>query len=232
MKKAVKKAVSKKRKPAPKAPPAKKKPTTKPKPTKKVKAKTAKKTAPKSKPAAKKTPAPKSASKPKPVAPPKPVLKAPPVALPKIPPAPVAPPPPPRLSGSGQGTRDNPWVLQTPSGNSEFQAFRDEHLDPPALVVWVGSTELRYHMRCLTDLQAMLKNYGDWMLLGSADEQQAVDDETVEAWGRSPFNPIGGWYGLKAGLRGRLAMYLPPILEFLGLAEVEHFPKNNRMRAK
>src|ERR1700674_2585405 len=130
------------------------------------------------------------------------------------------------------GTRENPWILKTPSGQSEFQAFRDESLDPPALVVQVGKTELRYHLSCLDDLHAMLKEHGDWMLLGSADEQKPAADGTVEAWARSPKNPVGGWYGLKKGLRGRFGMYVPPVMEAMGLAEVEHLPKNNRMRAR
>ena len=132
---------------------------------------------------------------------------------------------------SDKGTREHPWHLKTPSGTSEFQAFRDEKLDPPALVVKSGSTELRYHLRCINDLHQMLKSNGDWMLLGSADEQKPAADGTVEAWGRSPKNPVGGWYGLKKGLRGRFGMYVPPVLEALHLAEVEHNPKNNRMRA-
>jgi len=113
---------------------------------------------------------------------------------------------------------------------SEFMAFRDETLDPPALVVQVGKTELRYHLRCLTDLRSMLKSHGDWMLLGSADEQKPAAAGTVEAWARSSENPVGGWYGLKKGLRGRFAMYVPPVMEVLRLAEVEHNQKNNRMR--
>jgi hypothetical protein len=144
----------------------------------------------------------------------------------------VALPPAPKLPSSGAGTRDNPWVLKTPPGGAEFQAFRDETLNPPALVVRVGSTELRYHLRCVTDLHEMLKAYGDWMLLGAADEQKPVIEGTVEAWARSPANPVGGWYGLKNGLRGRFGVYVPPVLEVLGLAEVEHFPRDNRMRAK
>ena len=135
-------------------------------------------------------------------------------------------------AGGGPGTRDNPWTLKTPPGTSEYVAFRDEALDPPALVVQVGKTELRYQLRCITDLHAMLKKHGDWMLLGSADEQKPANDGTVEAWGRAASNPVGGWYGLKKGLRGRFGMYVPPVLEVLGLAEVEHLPKNNRMRAK
>jgi len=133
---------------------------------------------------------------------------------------------------AGKGTRESPWKLKTPSGNSEYEAFRDEALDPPALVVRVGKTELRYHLRCIDDLRAMLKKHGDWMPLGSADEQKPAKDGTVEAWARSSKNPVGGWYGLKKGLRGRFANYVPPVLKLLGLAEVEDKPKDNRMRAK
>ncbi|MDQ6710791.1 MAG: hypothetical protein M3Z11_09590 [Candidatus Dormibacteraeota bacterium] len=129
------------------------------------------------------------------------------------------------------GTKEKPWMLKTPSGSSEYQAYRDETLDPPALVVQVGKTELRYHLRALNDLHAMLKKHGDWMLLGSADEQKPAAEGTVEAWARSPENPVGGWYGLKKGLRGRFAMYVPPVMKELGMAEVESNPKNNRMRA-
>jgi hypothetical protein len=109
--------------------------------------------------------------------------------------------------------------------------YRDETLDPPALVCTVGSTTLSYQLRCLEDLHAMLKAHGDWMLLGSADEQKPAAENTIEAWARSPSNPIGGWYGLKKGLRGRFGMYVPSVMEMLGLAEVEHNPRNNRMRA-
>jgi hypothetical protein len=132
---------------------------------------------------------------------------------------------------SGSGTREDPWVLTTPSGGSEYTMFRDESLDPPALVCRVGKTELRYHLRAIEDLHAMLKAHGDWMLLGSADEQKPVAEGTVEAWARSDSNPVGGWYGLKKGLRGRFAMYVPPVLEVMMLAEVERQPRNNRMRA-
>jgi len=132
----------------------------------------------------------------------------------------------------GSGTRQSPWVLKTPPGTSEFEAFRDETLDPPALVVQVGKTEVRYQLRGLDDLDTMLKQHGDWMSLGSADEQKPAAEGTVEAWARSPKNPVGGWYGLKKGLRGRFGMYVPPVMEALGLAEVEHLPKNNRMRAR
>lgn len=130
------------------------------------------------------------------------------------------------------GTKQNPWTLKTPPGTSDFQAYRDASADPPALVVQVGKTELRYHLRCIEDLHAMLKAHGDWMLLGGADEQKPAADGTVEGWGRSPENPVGGWYGLKKGLRGRFGVYVPPVLKKLGLAEVEENPRNNRMRSK
>jgi hypothetical protein len=132
----------------------------------------------------------------------------------------------------GDGTKARPWLLTTPSGSANYQIYRDEAADPPALVCTVGTTTLRYDLRCIHDLHAMLQAHGDWMLLGSADEQKPAAPGTVEAWARSPDNPIGGWYGLKKGLRGRFAMYIPPVLEALGLAEVEHNPKNNRMRAR
>ncbi len=131
----------------------------------------------------------------------------------------------------GDGTAERPWALQTPSGGSTYEAYRDETLDPPALVVQVGATQLRYHLRCLEDLRAMLVEQGDWVSLGNADEQKPATEGTVEAWGRSEDNPVGGWYGLKKGLRGRFGNYVPPVLERLGWAEVEHNPRNNRMRA-
>jgi hypothetical protein len=131
----------------------------------------------------------------------------------------------------GSGTREDPWQLTTPSGTSSYQMYRDESLDPPALVCTVGTTQLRYQLRCLDDLHHMLKERGDWVALGSADEQKPAAEGTVEAWGRSPDNPVSGWYGLKKGLRGRFGMYVPPLMEVLGLAEVEHNPRNNRMRA-
>lgn len=130
------------------------------------------------------------------------------------------------------GTPEAPWELKTPPGTSSFQAWRDATLDPPALVVQVGKTQLRYQLRCIDDLHAMLKAHGNWMALGSADEQKPATEGTVEAWGRAAGNPVKGWYGIKKGLRGRFGMYVPPVLELLGLAEVEHHPKNNRMRAK
>jgi hypothetical protein len=135
-----------------------------------------------------------------------------------------------KFSAKG-GTPGTPWHLKTPPGTSDYEAWLDPALDPPALVVQVGKTQLRYHLRCIDDLHAMLKQHGDWMPLGSADEQKPAAEGTVEAWGRSPSNPVKGWYGIKKGLRGRFGMYVPPVLEALGLAEVEHNPKNNRIRS-
>jgi hypothetical protein len=131
----------------------------------------------------------------------------------------------------GSGSKQSPWVLKTPPGTSEFEAYRDETLDPPALVCQVGTTQLRYHLSAIEDLHSWLKAQGDWIPLGSADEQKPAAEGTVEAWGRAEDNPVGGWYGLKKGLRGRFGMYMPPLLERLGLAEVEHNARNNRMRA-
>ena len=133
---------------------------------------------------------------------------------------------------SGSGAEEDPWVLRTPPGTSEYQMHRDEAADPPALVCVVGKTTLRYHVRCIEDLHAMLVEHGDWVPLGSADEQKPAKEGTVEAWARDPDNPVGGWYGLKKGLRGRFGNYVPPVLEALGLAEVEHNARNNRMRAR
>jgi len=130
------------------------------------------------------------------------------------------------------GTKDDPWVLKTPPGTSEYRMWRDEAADPPALVCQVGSTQLKYHLRAIEDLHAALKKLGDWMPLGAADEQKPAADGTVEAWGRSASNPVGGWYGLRKGYRGRFGMYLPPLLEALGMAELTHDAKNNRMRAR
>ena len=132
---------------------------------------------------------------------------------------------------TGSGTADDPWILMTPSLRSSFQMHRDEEADPPALVCQVGSTELRYHLSAVEDLHSMLVAHGDWMLLGNADEQKPAREGTVEAWARSEDNPVGGWYGLKKGLRGRFGNYVPPVLEALGMAEVEHGARNNRMRA-
>jgi hypothetical protein len=135
------------------------------------------------------------------------------------------------MSADGTGTPDDPWTLTTPPGSSQYQAYRDESADPPALVVQVGSTQLRYQLRCIDDLHAMLREHGDWMPLGSADEQKPATPGTVEAWGRDESNPVGGWYGLRKGYRGRFGNYVPPVLERLGLAELEHNPRNNRVRA-
>jgi hypothetical protein len=135
------------------------------------------------------------------------------------------------MEATGDGTKDSPWLLKTPGGGAEFSAYRDSSLDPPALVIRAGTTELRYHLQCIEDLQAMLKAHGDWMLLGNADEQKPANPGTVEAWARSEDNPVGGWYGLRKGYRGRFGMYVPPVMEVLGLAEVERQPRNNRMRA-
>ena len=130
-------------------------------------------------------------------------------------------------------TKDNPLALKTPPGTADFTMHADTNKDGVAvLVCTVGKTVLHYDARCIADLHAMLKKHGDWMDLGGADEQKPAKDGTVEAWGRSPANPIGGWYGLKKGLRGRFGVYVPPLMEALGLCELEHNPKNNRMRAK
>lgn len=130
-----------------------------------------------------------------------------------------------------KGTKENPWKLKTPPGTSDYEMYKDEKDGRAIIVCTVGKTVLHYDHRCLSDLHAMLKKHNDWMELGSADEQKDAKEGTVEAWGRSPKNPVGGWYGLKKGLRGRFGMYIPPLMEELGLAEVEHNPKNNRMRA-
>ncbi len=129
------------------------------------------------------------------------------------------------------GTKENPWVLKTPPQSSEFTMHRDVKDGLDILVCTVGKTILHYDARCLEDLHAMLKAHGDWILLGSADEKKEPKPDTVEAWGRSADNPIGGWYGLKKGFKGRFGMYVPPLMEALGLAEVEHNKRNNRMRA-
>jgi hypothetical protein len=129
------------------------------------------------------------------------------------------------------GTREDPWELTTPPGSSSYTMYRDESADPPALVCQVGTTMLKYHLRAIDDLHAWLVVQGDRVVLGAADERKPAAPGTVEAWGRSADNPVGGWYGLRNGYRGRFAMYLPPLLELLGLAEVTHEPRNNKMRA-
>ena len=136
------------------------------------------------------------------------------------------------MAVKGKGTKDDPWQLKTPPGTSDITLYRDPNANPPALVCIAGGTELRYHINAPEDLAAMLKKHGDWMELGNADEQKEAKPGTVEAWARSPDNPVGGWYGLKQGFRGRFANYVTPVAEALGLVELEHNPKNNRVRAK
>ncbi|MBL8682235.1 MAG: hypothetical protein JNK05_23915 [Myxococcales bacterium] len=133
---------------------------------------------------------------------------------------------------SGKGTKDSPWKLKTPPLSAEYEMYRDDSLDPPLLVCQVGSTKLTYLARCIEDVPAMLKKHGDWMLLGAADEKATPAEGSLEAWGRSADNPVGGWYGQKKGYRGRFGLYVPPLLEALGVVELEHNPKNNRVRAK
>ncbi|WP_377644625.1 DUF6855 family protein [Oryzobacter terrae] len=131
----------------------------------------------------------------------------------------------------GHGTSDDPWVLTTAPGSSTYTMHRDPDADPPALVCQVGSTTLRYHLTAVEDLHRWLLEQGDWVDLGAADEKKDAAPGTVEAWGRSQDNPVGGWYGLRPGYRGRFGMYLPPLLEALGLAELTHEARNNRVRA-
>ena len=135
-------------------------------------------------------------------------------------------------AAQGSGTKDDPWKLKTPPGTAEYEMYRDESAEPPQIVCQVGSTKLTYRLRAIEDLHAWLKEQGDWVPLGAADEQKDAAEGTVEAWGRSATNPVGGWYGLRKGYRGRFGMYMPPLLEALGLAELEHNPRNNRMRAR
>ena len=129
----------------------------------------------------------------------------------------------------GSGTKDDPWLLKTPPQTSEYQMWRDEAAGQ--LVTMVGTTKLTYQLRCLEDLHAMLKARGDWVVLGNADEGKPVAEGSVEAWARDETNPVGGYYGMRKGYRGRFGNYVPPLMELLGLAEVEHNPRNNRMRA-
>ena len=129
------------------------------------------------------------------------------------------------------GTKDDPWQLVTAPGSSEYTMYRDEDSDPPALVCQVGTTTLKYHLSAIDDLHAWLTEHGDWVPLGAADELKPAADGTVEAWGRSASNPVGGWYGLRKGYRGRFGMYLPPLLEALGLVELTHDARNNSVRA-
>jgi hypothetical protein len=132
---------------------------------------------------------------------------------------------------SGAGTKDDPWKLKTAPGSSEYTMYRDEDADPPALVCQVGSTTLRYHVQAIEDLHAWLREQGDWVPLGAADELKPAAPGSVEAWGRAEGNPVGGWYGLRKGYRGRFGMYLPPLMEELGLVELTHDARNNSVRA-
>lgn len=132
---------------------------------------------------------------------------------------------------TGSGTREDPWQLTTAPGTSAYTMWRDDGSDPPALVCQVGSTRLLYRVSAIDDLHAWLVSRGDWVPLGAADEQKPAAEGTVEAWGRSEDNPVGGWYGLRKGYRGRFGMYLPPLLEALGLAELTHDARNNSVRA-
>ncbi len=128
--------------------------------------------------------------------------------------------------------KENPWRLETPPGTSDYLMHTEAKDGKPVLVCTVGKTVLLYDLRCIADLHVMLKSAGTWVELGGADEQKPAKAGTVEAWGRSESNPVGGWYGLKRGLRGRFGVYIPPLMEELGLCELEHNPKGNRIRAK
>ena len=128
--------------------------------------------------------------------------------------------------------KENPWRLKTPPGTSEYTMHIDVKDGKSVLVCTVGKTVLLYDLRCLADLQSMLIAAGTWVELGGADEQKPAKAGTVEAWARSESNPVGGWYGLKKGLRGRFGVYVPPLMEELGLCDLEHNPKGNRIRAK
>ncbi len=126
-----------------------------------------------------------------------------------------------------EGTKENPWQLVTAPGSSEYTMF----VEGDELICQVGSTTLKYHARAIEDLTAWLKEQGDWVPLGAADELKPAAGGTVEGWGRSESNPVGGWYGLRKGYRGRFGMYLPPLLEKLGLVELTHDARNNSVRA-
>ena len=131
----------------------------------------------------------------------------------------------------GMGVAGDPWILKTPPQTSEFEVWKDEAADPPALIVQVGKTRLSYQLRAIEDAHAMLKAHGDWMPLGNADEGKPTKEGTLEHWARSADNPVGGYYGLRKGYRGRFANYVAPVMEMLGLVELEHEPRNNRIRA-
>ncbi|HEY5822298.1 MAG TPA: hypothetical protein VIT20_10005 [Propionibacteriaceae bacterium] len=129
------------------------------------------------------------------------------------------------------GSKDDPWLLTTAPGTSDYTMWADESADPPTLVCQVGSTTLKYQLRCLEDLHQWLVAQGDWVELGAADEKKPTKDGTVEAWGRATDNPVGGWYGLRNGYRGRFGMYVPPLLELMGKVELTHDARNNKVRA-
>ena len=130
------------------------------------------------------------------------------------------------------GTKEKPLVLKTPPLTSEYTIHIEEKNGVDILVCTVKKTILHYDIRCIKDLHQMLKENDDWILLGSKDEKAEAKIDTVEYWGRSKDNPISGWYGLKKGFKGRFGMYIPPLMEHLGLAEVEHNKRNNRMKFK
>lgn len=130
------------------------------------------------------------------------------------------------------GTKENPLNLKTAPGTSDYTMHVDTKDGLDILVCTVGKTILHYDLRGIDDLVAMLKEHGDWIPLGSKDEKQEPEEGTVEHWARSSNNPIGGWYGLKKNFRGRFAMYVPPLMEHLGLVELEHNARDNRMLAK
>lgn len=127
------------------------------------------------------------------------------------------------------GTKNDPWKLTTPPGSSEYEMYRDQEADPHQLVCQVGSTKLVYLWRAVDDLHAWLMAQGGWVPLGATDENKEPERGTVEAFGRATDNPVGGWYGLRKGYRGRFGMYLPPLLEALGRADLTHEARNNRM---
>ncbi len=130
----------------------------------------------------------------------------------------------------GMGVAGDPWILKTPPQTSDFEVWKDEAADPPALIVQVGKTRLSYQLRAIDDAHAMLKAHGDWMPLGNADEGKPTKEGTLEHWARSADNPVGGYYGLRKGYRGRFANYVAPVMEMLGLVELEHNARNNRVR--
>lgn len=132
----------------------------------------------------------------------------------------------------GEGTAEDPWLLKTPPGSSHYEAWRDETAEPPALIVQVGKTRLSYQLRALEDAAAMLAERGDWVELGNADEGKPVKEGSLEAWARDDANPVGGYYGLRKGYRGRFANYVAPVLELLGYAELEHKPRGNRLKVR